>query len=46
MQQSRSTWQKKEDWVGREVEVEWSDDDDKAVMGLVEEDEEEARREG
>lgn len=45
VQQSRSTWQKRGDWVGRDVEVvgsEEEDEEEEAVVAV----EEEARREG
>lgn len=43
MQQSRSTWQKRWDWFGRDVEVEGSDREDEVEEAVVLE---EARREG
>lgn len=46
VQQARSTWQKSGDWVGRDVEVEWSDEEDEEEDAVVAVEEEEARREG
>lgn len=45
MQHSLSTWQKTEDWVGREVEVVRSDEEDEEKEAVVPV-EEEASREG
>lgn len=46
VQQARSTWQKRGDWVGRDVEVEGSDEENKEEEEAVVVEEEEARREG